>query len=38
VRAVAEAADSLVQDRLLLRRDADEIVQLASGSRIRTHE
>ena len=38
VRAVAAAADSLVQDRLLLRRDADKIVQLASGSRIRTQE
>ena len=38
VRAVADAADSLVQDRLLLRRDADEIVRLASGSRIRTQD
>ena len=32
VSAVSEAADALVQDRLLLRRDADEIVELARGS------
>ena len=32
VRAVAEAADALVQDRLLLRQDADEIVGLARRS------
>ena len=38
VRAVSKAADALVQDRLLLRRDADEIVQLARGSRVRTQE
>ena len=38
VRAVAAAADSLVQDRLLLRRDADEIVQLAKGSKIRMQD
>ena len=36
VRAVSDAADALVQGRLLLRRDADEIVQLASGSGVRT--
>ena len=36
VRAVAEAADALVADRLLLRDDADEIVDLASGSRFTT--
>ena len=34
VSAVSEAADALVQDRLLLRRDADEIVELARGSGI----
>ena len=38
VRAVTDAADALVRDRLLLRRDADEIVQLASGSGVRTQE
>ena len=38
VRAVSAAADALVQDRLLLRRDADDIVDLARGSRIRTQE
>ena len=36
VRAVSEAAEALVQDRLLLRRDADEIVARARGSRGRT--
>ncbi len=36
VRAVSEAAEALVQDRLLLRQDADEIVALARGSHIRT--
>ena len=38
VRAVSGAADALVQDRLLLRRDADDIVELARGSRIKTQE
>ena len=33
VGAVSEAAETLVQDRLLLRQDADEIVALAQGSR-----
>ena len=32
VSAVSDAADALVQDRLLLRRDADEIVELARRS------
>ena len=32
VRAVSEAANALVGDRLLLRADADEIVDLARGS------
>ena len=32
VRAVSEVADALAQDRLLLRRDADEIIELARGS------
>lgn len=32
VRPVSEAADTLVQDRLLLRRDAVEIVDIAGGS------
>ena len=32
VSAVSDAADALVQDRLLLRRDADEIVELARDS------
>ena len=35
VRAVRGAAKALVRDRLLLRRDADEIVALARGSRTR---
>ena len=38
VRAVSAAADALVQDRLLLRRDADDVVELARGSRIRTQD
>lgn len=33
VRAVSDAADALVRDRLLLRSDADDIVALARGSR-----
>ena len=36
VRAVSEAADALVEDRLLLRDDAAEIVALARGSRTKT--
>ena len=38
VRAVSEAADALVRDRLLLRRDADDIVELARGSRSKTQD
>ena len=38
VRAVSAAADALVRDRLLLRRDADDVVELARGSRIRTQD
>ena len=34
VRKVAQAADRLVQERLLLKRDADEIVELAEQSTI----
>ena len=34
VEAVARAADELVRDRFLLRRDADEIVRLAEASSI----
>ena len=36
VRAVSDAAGALVQDRLLLRGDADEIIELARGSRPQT--
>ena len=36
VRAVSEAADALVRDRLLLPSDADEIVALARGSHSKT--
>jgi hypothetical protein len=35
VRAVREAADALVRDRLLLREDADEIVREAEASGVR---
>ena len=38
VRAVSEAADALVRDRLLLRRDADDIVELARRSRVKTRD
>ena len=38
VRAVSDAADALVQDRLLLRRDAEDILELARGSRSKTQE
>ena len=38
VRAVSEAADALVQDRLLLQRDAVDIVALAQGSRVKTQD
>ena len=34
VRTVSDAADALVQDRLLLRRDADAIVERARGSAV----
>jgi hypothetical protein len=34
VSAVAQAAERLVQDRLLLRRDAQAIVELAEGSMV----
>ena len=34
VRTVSAAADALVQDRLLLRRDADAIVERARGSAV----
>ncbi|MBM3779032.1 MAG: hypothetical protein FJW23_12505 [Acidimicrobiia bacterium] len=37
-RAVSDAADTLVRDRLLLRRDADEIVDLARKSRVATRD
>lgn len=37
VRAVSDAADALVRDRLLLQGDADEIVALARGSRGKTN-
>jgi hypothetical protein len=36
VRAVSDAADALVRDRLLLQSDADDIVGLARGSRNKT--
>ena len=36
LRAVSDAADALVQDRLLLRGDADEIIELARASRRKT--
>ena len=36
VRAVSEAAGALVQDRLLLRGDADEIIELARASHLKT--
>ena len=38
VRAVSKAADALVQDRLLLRGDAHDIVELARGSRLETQD
>ena len=38
VRAVSDAADALVRDRLLLPHDADEIVRLARGSGGRTQD
>jgi hypothetical protein len=38
VRAVSEAADALVRDRLLLEGDADQIVRLAKGSRLKTQD
>ena len=38
VRAVSEAAGALVQDRLLLRGDADQIIELARGSRLETQD
>jgi len=34
VNAVAQAADALVHDRLLLQQDADAIVELAEGSKV----
>jgi hypothetical protein len=34
VHAVSQAAEALVRDRLLLPRDAEEIVELARGSEI----
>ena len=37
VRAISDAADALVRDRLLLQSDADEIVALARGSRGKTN-
>ncbi len=36
VRAVSDAAATLVEDRLLLRGDADDIIELARGSRHKT--
>ena len=38
VHAVSDAAEALVQDRLLLRQHAEDIVALARGSRTRTSE
>jgi hypothetical protein len=38
VRAVSEAADALVRDRLLLEGDADQIVRLAKGSRFKPQD
>jgi hypothetical protein len=38
VRAVSEAADALVRDRLLLEGDADQIVRLAKGSRFKAQD
>ena len=38
VRAVSDAADALVRDRLLLQGDADDIVSLARGSRDKTED
>jgi len=38
VRAVSEAADALVRDRLLLEVDAEQIVRLAKGSRLKPQD
>ena len=38
VRAVSEAADALVRDRLLLEDDAGQIVSLAKGSRLQPQD